>query len=179
MLTNWERFKGWAVLEYFLQYPTTAIHVNALARFLKISPLTANTYLTEYFKDGLLEREAKANALFYRLAQSPLINTLKRFRTLLALERIGFVRKIRSENPSTTSIVLYGTHASGTYDEKSDYDILVISQEKTVPKKAVSELDAPISLSVVSLRQWRGMNASFKESVWNNHIVLYGPGLVR
>ncbi|MBI2445741.1 nucleotidyltransferase domain-containing protein [Candidatus Micrarchaeota archaeon] len=178
MFRSWHRFKGWSVLEYFLQHPTSAIHVNALARHLKISPLTANTYLTEYFKEEMLEREAKANAIFYRLTENPMVNALKRTYALATLHENDFVKSIISENPQATSIVLYGTRASGTYDEKSDYDVLVFSKNPTFPKRAASRLDAPVSLRIVTVGQWRMMNPSFKESVRKNHVVLFGTGLV-
>ncbi|MBI5966347.1 MAG: hypothetical protein HY882_00615, partial [Deltaproteobacteria bacterium] len=63
-------------------------------------------------KVELLEREAKANALLYRLIDSPLTQVLKQAYVIATLNENGFVKTVLSENPQTTSIVLYGTRAS-------------------------------------------------------------------
>ena len=35
MIREWNKFKGWSVLEYFLLYPNTKIHINELKRKIK------------------------------------------------------------------------------------------------------------------------------------------------
>ncbi|MBI5036690.1 nucleotidyltransferase domain-containing protein [Candidatus Micrarchaeota archaeon] len=178
MLTGWDRFKGWSVLEFFLENPTTEIHVKALARALNVSPLTANTYLKAYLKDGILSEKRRGNALFYSLVDYFFTKELKRAFVLSKLMEKNFVGKVLEDNPSATSIVLYGTRASGNYDERSDYDILVFSKDKKFPKKAVAALTGETNLKVLSLAQWRALDENFKKSVAKNNVVLYGANLV-
>ncbi|MDP2717402.1 MAG: nucleotidyltransferase domain-containing protein [Candidatus Micrarchaeota archaeon] len=178
MLGGWASFLGWTVLEWILNHPTTQIHVKELARQLHVSPLTANTYLKAYRNDGILFEEKKGNAQFYQLVDSPVTRHLKSAFTLRILERKAFVRAVLEENPQATSIVLYGTRANGTYDEQSDYDVLVFSQNPAFPKKAVHVLEKEANLRVLGLNQYRKLNEAFRKSIENNHVILYGSGLV-
>ena len=77
MLYGWNKFKGWVVLEYFLE-SNKKIHVNGLAKDLKISPSTAQAYLSEYEKEGILEREKTANIITYKLNETPFTLELKK-----------------------------------------------------------------------------------------------------
>ena len=178
MLSDWEKFAGWKVLEFFLHNPTAEIHVRALARELKVSPLTANTYLKNYFKDGLLSETKRGNALFYRLKDSPLAKSLKKCFILSLLSKKGFVNQLLVDNPSTTSIILYGSMASGEYDEKSDFDVLVFSKDGKFPSKAVKLLGKEANVKVLTLSELKKLDSSFRASVGKNHVVLYGSGLV-
>lgn len=44
MLTEFGKFKGWAVMEFFLRNPYTAIYAKELARKLKISKYSSQYY---------------------------------------------------------------------------------------------------------------------------------------
>ncbi|MCK4327058.1 MAG: nucleotidyltransferase domain-containing protein [Candidatus Diapherotrites archaeon] len=179
MLKQWEKFRGWKILEYFLESPTSQIYINKLSRQLGVSPQTANTYLEMYANDGILKKKKAANASFYSLDNSlPRVKKLKQFYSLALLNEVKFVEKTLKENPETKSIILYGSHVTGEYDEKSDLDILIISPNKKKPMKAIRSLKKDVTLGVYSLAEWRKASKEFKESVAKNHVVLYGTGLV-
>ena len=179
MLKQWEKFKGWKILKYFLDNPTSQIHINKLSRQLEVSPQTANRYLEMYANDGILKKKKAANASFYSLANSlPNVKKLKQFYSLALLTEVKFVENILKENPETKSILLYGSHVTGEYDEKSDLDILIISPNEKKPMKSIKLLKQDVTLSVYSLVGWRKASYEFKESVAKNHVVLYGTGLV-
>lgn len=178
MFSDWKKFKGWLVLEYFLHNPSASIHVRGLARKLGISPLTSNTYLHAYSKIGLLSKNRKGNASFYSLVVSPLSNSLKKTLALSDLWRACFVEKVLNENPQATSIILYGSMASGEFDEKSDYDLLVFSKNKAFPTRAVNALGREVNLKILTLEEWLRLSNDFRYSIQRNHVVLYGSGLV-
>lgn len=79
MLSEWRKFRGWAVLEFFLSQPSAQVHIKQLARELDISPQTANYYLRLYEAEGLLVSEPVGNLVRFRLDNSlPLARELKR-----------------------------------------------------------------------------------------------------
>ncbi|MBU0662614.1 MAG: nucleotidyltransferase domain-containing protein [Candidatus Diapherotrites archaeon] len=181
MLHGWQKFKGWKVLEFFLA-GGGRIHVNGLAAKLGISPGTAQEYLTGYERQGVLERERAANAINYMLAETPLTLELKKayFVSLLA----DFGGEFEKENPYVATLALYGSHAKGTYDEKSDIDLLAISQEKKLRlgslKKIEEKTGREAKLQSFTLAEWKGMLAkkdSFASAVIRNNIVLLGAQL--
>jgi DNA-binding transcriptional MerR regulator len=79
MLSEWRKFKGWCVLEFFLSKPESKIHIKRLARELNISPQTSNRYLRLYEAEGLLRSETAGNVVqFYLDNEHPLLKDLKR-----------------------------------------------------------------------------------------------------
>ncbi len=79
MLSEWRKFKGWCVLEFFLSKPENKIHIKRLARELNISPQTSNRYLRLYEAEGLLISETAGNVVqFYLDNEHPLVKDLKR-----------------------------------------------------------------------------------------------------
>ena len=184
LLSEWGKFKGWRVLSFFLERPEDAIHIKGLSKELGIGPGTANLYLNLYLKEGLLKREKSANAMFFRLAESPLTLNLKKTSTLLKLNNCRFVENVLKEI-SCTGIALYGSHATGLNDGKSDLDVLIISREKKLPANAIKKLEDEFgkeaNATIISLSEWRSKirrKEGFSKSILEKHIVLYGSDLV-
>lgn len=181
ILKEWQKFKGWAVLEYFLSQQKR-IHLKGLAKELKISPRTAQIYLQLYEKDGLLDMESIGNLKLYSLADSPLTRELRRAYLLLKITAPinGFVK----ENRSVTGVILYGSAAKGEYDSSSDIDLLVISDKKELNLKMIKGLETDIGkevridvLGLGELRRLADKQDSFYKSVIKNNIQLYGATL--
>ena len=92
-----------------------------------------------------------------------------------------FLKRFVKKN-NIIGLVLYGSHASGTYDGKSDIDLLVISQQKKLKLDEVKNLERKtrkeVKIQVFSLGEWRDLKRKkdpFVEAVLLNHILLYGP----
>ncbi|MBU2476649.1 nucleotidyltransferase domain-containing protein [Candidatus Micrarchaeota archaeon] len=176
MLFNWDKFKGWKVLEFFLQH-NQKIHVKGLAKKLKVSSGTAQKYLLEYEKQGVLEKERTANVLSYSLKETPLTLELKK--CFFISKIMPFVEEFQKENPFVTSLVLYGSHAKGTFDEKSDIDLIAISQNKKIKLNALKKMEEKTSkeagIQVFTLTEWRKQSKdSFGLAVTKNNILLFG-----
>jgi len=178
MITNeWKKFKGWVILSFFLK-TNKEIHVKELARQLKVSPQTANYYLKFYKKEGILKERRKGNLLLYSLMDNSLTRQLKIVYILDIL--FDFSKNFCKEN-NITSLVLYGSHASGTYDENSDIDLLVISQNKKLKLEEIKRLEKrlkkEVKIEVFSLGEWRSLKNKkdkFIQSLLSNYILLYG-----
>jgi len=166
-------------LKFFLANPTTSIHIKELARKLKISSMTANVYLGNYGKENILIKKKVGNLSLYSLNNDEtLVKELKKCYALSFLKEKKLVKNALKENPMITSIILYGTYASGDYDEKSDVDLLFFSRDKRIPKKAISVLGKETTVNALTLNEWRKLNKGFRDSVIKSHIILYGTGLV-
>lgn len=181
MLFGWGKFKGWAVLEFFLS-GSRRIHANGLARLLKISVSTAQTYLSNYEKQGILEKQRTANLVLYSLRETPLALELKK--AFFLSEILPFAEQFREQNPFLTTLALFGSHAKGTFDEKSDIDLIAISQEKKIRldslKRAEGKTGKETKIQLFSLPEWRSLvkkSDSFAIAVLKNNLLLFGAPL--
>ncbi len=181
MLSGWNKFKGWTVLEFFLG-SSRQIHANGLAKRLKISVSTAQGYLLGYEKEGVLEKEKTANVILYKLKETPLTLELKKAFFLSAA--LPFVGQFMKENPFVTTLALFGSHAKGTFDEKSDIDLIAICQEKKLKldslKNAEEKIGKETKIQSFSLQEWRNLvkkQDSFAIAVLKNNILLFGDPL--
>jgi predicted nucleotidyltransferase len=174
MLTEWRKFKGWAVLEYFLKSPNTKVHIRGLSRDINIGPLTAQKYLQLYRDENILKEEKVANSLQYSLNNAlPLVKSLKRFYFLETLGKFDVPESI-------ITLAVFGAHASGEYTEHSDIDILVITPNKpdlSFLKKIEKSTAKTVDITSMTLGGWRRLvkkGDGFVESILRNHILLYG-----
>ena len=178
MITEeWRKFRGWRVLEFFLK-TGKEIHVKKLARELNISPQTATYYLKFYKRAGILKERKEANLLLYSLEDNALTKQLKIF---YILDQIyPFIFKFANKN-NITSVALYGSHASGAFDENSDIDLLLISQKKILNlselKRLERKMGKEVKIQTFSLGEWRNLKRKsnpFVQSVLSKHAILYG-----
>ena len=181
MLSGWEKFKGWKVLEFFLS-GNKSMHCNGLARELDIAVATAQTYLSAYEREGILEKEKSANSIFYRLKETAFTQELKKAFFLSKLS--GFVGQFQKDNPLVTTFALYGSHAKGTFDENSDVDLIAFVQGKKVKLDALKKLEHALGkeakLQVFSLAEWKKLVQAgnpFAQVVQRTAIVLAGEPL--
>ncbi len=176
----WKNFRGWKVLELFLK-TEGEFHVREVARRLKISSQTASRYLKLYESLKVLEKQKKANAVMYSLADNAAVRALKTF-YIVDFIYPAVMEFVKINKP--VSVALFGSCASGTYDRSSDIDLLVISTRKKMNveplKKAEKELDREISITLISPGKWKKIKEvgdEFSKSVIKKHILLYGAEL--
>ncbi len=181
LLEEWRKFKGWSVLEFFLR-EQQKIHVKGLARALRISPRTAQTYMQLYEKEGILLRENIGNLALYGMINGPLTYELRRAYIMLSIKQYadGFI----SDNPAITSLIMYGSSARGDYDRNSDIDLLVVSSTKAPNLRQIRLAETAMSkelkleiLTLGELRRLAEKKDKFYLSVLQNNILLYGAGL--
>jgi len=181
MFRGWKKFRGWAVMEYFMKNPQTKIHVKGLSAALKISPRTSQTYLMEYEKAGILRKEVAGNVHQFSLENgNPLARALKRAYVVSKVMESGFIDDIRGR---ALAAALYGSCASGDYAEDSDIDILVIT-DNDVPAKAVRNLESLTGMEAgitrMGMAEWKRKKESgdpFAQSVVRNNVVLLGENI--
>lgn len=177
-MEEWRKFKGWAVLEYFLSEGDRT-YLKELSRTLGISPRTAQTYLQLYETAGLLEKEKAGNAIFYSLASNAVTKELKKAYLLLKISPC--INRFVAENPQLSNVTLYGSAARGEQDRSSDIDLLVISPSKGMNLSGLSQLEKELGLEVkleiMTIGEWRKISEKkdkFYSSIIKSNIVLYG-----
>jgi len=181
MLTTFRKFVGVKVLEYFLIYPTENTYLKELAKKLQISPRSVKIYCDIFEKEGIIIREIKGNMHIFKTNNDNFrVKEMKRAYFINLLAELN-IEKIAEES---VSITVYGSYASGNFDEKSDIDILVIGDEKNVKRELVvdimKKIEKEIQLSVIPLIKWEKLkkeNDHFVKNIIRNHILIKGAEL--
>ncbi len=180
MLHVFRKYAAFRILEYFFNHPTQEIHLKELARKLKMSSRSVKIYCDEFEKEGIILCKRKGNLrLFLLNNENYVVREMKRAYIVTLLKEWN-IDKL-SEN--AISIVIYGSHASGEYDEKSDLDILVIGNKNEVNRELLTKISEKIGkevqLTVFPLHKWESIKGkdAFAKSVLRNHILIRGAPL--
>ena len=181
MLTSFKKFVGFKVLEYFLKYPTEETYLKELAKKLQISPRSVKIYCDLFEKEGIINREIKGNMHLFSTN-----NDNFRVREMKRAYFINLLAEMNIENIAEeyASIAIYGSHASGNYDEKSDIDILIIGEEQHVKRdmiiKIMETIGKEFQLSVIPIIKWEKLKKDkdhFVKSIIRNHVLIKGVEL--
>ncbi len=174
-------FSGIKLLKWFLEHPSEKIHFKELCRKVGLGPLTVKTYCEEFIRYKWVLEERKANLRMFSLNNDHFtVKAIKKAHMLHLFATEG-IERIADEG--IISLALYGSHANGEYDEKSDLDILAIGRHEQLDKKQLEKiakkLGKPLQLTIISLDKWEKHKQSdgFMQSVLKNHVVLKGAAL--
>lgn len=181
MLSEFRKFVGFKILEYFLQHPTKKTYLNEIAKELGISARSVKIYCDLFDQDHIIIREKAGNAHFFSTNNQEFrVREMKRAynANLLAEYAIEDITK------SCISMALFGSFASGNHDEQSDIDILIIGDEHDINKDKIvtlmNQLHKEIQLTVLSLTQWETMKKKddpLVRTILRNHILIKGVDL--
>jgi predicted nucleotidyltransferase len=181
MLLYFRKFVGFKILEYFLKYPDQKTYLKELAKKLQVSPRSVKIYCDIFEKEGIIKREIMGNLhIFTTNNDNFRVREMKRayYMNLLAELNINNISK------ECVSIAIYGSYASGNYDEKSDIDILVIGDEKDVKRDIavdiMKKIGKEVQLIVISVIKWEKMKKEkdhFVTNIIRNHVLISGVEL--
>lgn len=175
-----EKYAHFRVLCFFLENPTQEVYVKELSRILKISSHTSKSALDTFHKRKILNLTKKGRTHFYRLENdSYFVKNLKKVHILSKINTISFTFP-----EEIISVAIYGSYASGEFDERSDFDLLIISSEKKdypqVSKKIEDTLHVPVSPLVLTPFEWQELSredTEFYMEVIKDQVLLYGSEL--
>ena len=109
-------------------HPNTAYYINELARTLNISPGSVYSSVKRLESESLLTKEELGKAHYYRLNKEHLIvGSLKKAYGIGFILSANVMDVFLENDPGIISLALYGSFASGNYDENSDIDFLIIT----------------------------------------------------
>ena len=184
-----ELFQGtilWKVLAFFLSSPSTSIYVKQLSRDLKISPSGTNRALKLLEKSKILLKEEKGKAHYYFLNNElPFVKCLKISYFLAKIQDWKIEEKFNKQDEDLISLAVYGSYASGDFDERSDIDFLLISSKSkedflSLIQNIEKYLNREANLEVFNFSKWRKIkkeNKLFYDDIIKNHILLAGSEL--
>ncbi|MBM3285615.1 MAG: hypothetical protein FJY81_07050 [Candidatus Aminicenantes bacterium] len=139
------------VLKHFFAYPVKEFHEREVMRATGVSKGSANRILRKLAELSLLERAERGRMVFYRLkADDPFVKQMKAVENVWVLR--DFVKGLKN---LARKIMLFGSCAEGTDTSESDIDVLILTEDKSAARAAVSAFNrktkrqvAPIILSV-------------------------------
>lgn len=181
MLTCFRKFVGFKILEYFLRYPSEKTYLKELAKKLQISPRSVKIYCDLFEKEGIIKREIIGNMHIFTTN-----NDNFRVREMKRAYFLNLFGEMNIENiaKDCASIAVYGSYASGNYDDKSDIDILIIGNKKNVKRELVvnimKKIDKEIQLNVIPIIKWEKMKKDkdhFVQNIIRNHVLIKGVEL--
>jgi hypothetical protein len=181
MIGEFRKFVGNRILAWFLTHPTTTLGINPLARELGISPGSMKRYADLLEENGLITVTRAGTAHLLSLNNDDLIvRELKRSCMALLLREAG----ISGIAPSCISLAVYGSVATGTHDERSDIDVLVIGDEGGVAFDRIPAIETKmgheVRVTILSYFQWEELKRqgdSFAANVLARHILFAGAEL--
>ena len=180
-----EKYMDWKLLRIFLRTPDRGFYTKEITRQTGIGAGTVNNFLRNIQKDNILIKEVVGNVHLYKLNNElELVKHLKIVDTLLEFEQYNFIEQFLRLDGMINSIILYGSHANGENDSKSDIDLLFLVNKKksyvALLQKLEKKLNKQISLQQMTIPEWQKLKEKdkiFYESILEKHIVLYGSGL--
>jgi len=182
MIREFEKYAGIRILKFFLLNPRIEIHIKEVAKKLNVSPSTAKFYCDLFLREGIFVVEVKGNLKIFSLNNTAYIKELKKIFALFYLKEFGLEKIVKGG-----SLAVYGSYASGEFNEKSDIDIIVICEEKDLDKNLVLSLEKrigkKIQLIIIPYHKWEKMKGGkdrrdpFAMEVLANHILIKGNKL--
>lgn len=174
-----EKYALLRAMKKILGEPNRKFSMSALARETSLA-VSASGYCLRYLEgQGMVKKEVVGKTHQYRAdLDSFLTRQWKVVFSLEALHRENIVGKVLGKMENVSSILLYGSVASGRDDEKSDIDILVIAdtirrQSAGIPAVAGRELN----ISIYTPMEWRKKaqkEKAFYDNAIMNSLTLYG-----
>ena len=178
-----EKYAEWRVLKYLLESSRRS-YVNEVAKKADVSKGTASKALKYFEEVGVLKVEKLGNVKMYSSIDSPLTRSLKKLIAISLIDEIGLVDQFLEKDSTLSSLALYGSFAEGTYDRKSDIDLLIVSENKNDFSELLDSLEKQsgrevtlLTYKISDLIKSRKSDPVFYENLKNNHEILYGAKL--
>lgn len=172
---------GNKILGWFLSHPTSSVNLNELARELEVSPGSVKRFADLLYREHIVDMKQIGTAYMFTLNNSShVVKELKKTFMVLKL-REG---KLEELAPNAISLAVYGSTASGNFDEKSDIDVLVIGTQQDVDHDRVPEIETKVGhelqITVIPYYEWESRKENgdpFVLSVLAKHILFAGKEL--
>ncbi|MFH1224312.1 MAG: nucleotidyltransferase domain-containing protein [Candidatus Diapherotrites archaeon] len=166
-------------IQVVLSRPNRAFSVRGLAKEAEISHGASREALSFMKKKGIVSLDIVGRTYQYRASlESPLCRQWKILFNLDLLADSGVAEELLKKIPHIHSILLYGSFAKGTNDEKSDIDLLVIAHRPAKPGVGFAgKIKREVNLSILSLGEWKRKaekEKAFYDNVIYDSIPLFG-----
>ena len=160
------------VMEFFYKFPYRSFHIRELARLTKLSSSGIIKIVRKLKKEHLLI--SKRNKIIEEI--KPDFNgrflLVKRLYNIYSLNESGLLSYLKKFYELPKAIILFGSYSIGTDTEKSDIDLAIITNNKSIPdlNKFEKKLTRKINIHIININN---IGKEFKNSLANG-IVLEG-----
>lgn len=174
-----EKYALVVAIKAVLSVPNRSFSVRGLAKEAGLSPGAARVCFDYMHSKGIVLLKTIGRTYQYRAnVQSPLCRHWKILFNLDKIHDSGLVEEVAKKIPQVHAVLLYGSFAKGTNDEKSDVDLLVITNKPARTDLGfVNRLGKEVNLSVLSFNEWKKKSIAdkvFYENIIYDSIVLFG-----
>jgi len=177
-----EKYAALQVMAEVLSHPMKKYSIKDAAKASKVSTFAAADALEKLLRKNMVLLDKVGRTHQYK---ANLDNFLSRewkvIFSLGELSEANVVERILKKASTVSSITLYGSCATGTDNEKSDFDLLVIAEGNIDKKRSLygeaSGTKREINMQVYSPTEWKQKaekDKIFYEQVVINSTCLYG-----
>ena len=126
------------IVSLFVANPDKAFYGREISKKLKTSLGATSNALRLLKKKNILTSEKKGKTSLYTLkSPNPYIEYFKILNSLLTLEPL--IEKLKKVSKQ---IILYGSHATGTFTSDSDVDLFIVSEKREEALKIIEKYTA-------------------------------------
>lgn len=180
-----EKYSLFKVLKEILHY-NKDFGIREIARKAKVSPSNAKENIDFLASKDILIKNKQENSIRFNLNKNDiLVKQIKILNSIVLLKNSGLMQEIQEKIPNLISIILYGSCARGEEDDKSDFDILIISRmhidKSKLHFKAEFNLNNEVSFLAYSVAEWKEkarLDKVFYDRVIMDGIALYGDKIL-
>ncbi len=119
------------IMKVFFNFPSRRFHIREISRLTKIPVSTVSRIIKDILKKDLLliKRKTPILELEANLDSKDFVNKKKEF-NIFKIKDAGLLDFLISKYNEPEAIILFGSYSRGEDIEKSDIDILVITNKK-------------------------------------------------
>lgn len=161
------------ILNQIFENPTYSFHIRELARITKLNPNTIINITQKLKKEGIIIKkrnknlvEIKANIEYIKFIREKRVFNLKQ------LYDSGLVDFLIDFYNEPESIIVLGSYSRGEDIERSDIDIVIITNKKEIPKFKVFEKKLKRKMHILAVKHDDISQEFFKNLI--NGIVIHG-----
>ncbi len=167
------------IIAPFFEEPHNHFLLRELAKKIQKNPMTIRNHVRLLLKEGylLLNKKTKPYQTYRANVDSPAYRNLKWFYNLEKI-RISGLLEFLQKRFDYPVVILFGSYAKATDDEKSDLDLCVITPIQTEHPYSKFEkvIKRPINIRFYTPKQWKELRMQHPDLVNSicNGIVLSG-----
>lgn len=176
ILNMLEQYVIMKAMKHVLSYPNKAFSVRGLAKEMEISVGSAKAALDFMGESRIVKNSAIGRSYQYKADLESVF--CRQWKVVFNLEELRNSGVMEIKKEGVHSMLLYGSFAKGTNDEKSDVDILAVVHKMPKEKQAQKwKIGLEVNVSWITLDDWKKKakeDKVFYENVIYDSIVLYG-----
>lgn len=152
------RGKVFELLTIFMNFPTKEFSTKEVRKKTKMSKATLAKWLAYLVKNNFLQLKRVGATKLYKLERENVI--VRYFKILINISKLQILKKLADKY--RCEVFLYGSSARGEDTEKSDFDLLIISDQykQEIMNKVIKyekKLDRKLKTQTFTKEEWAGM----------------------